>query len=100
LGNTEFNVPDVTGMGYDEAVAMLSGNGLNYSVIWEGNITDSATAVVYDQSPKAQNELSAPNRIKEGDMVDIRIKQNPTPEEFGGNKTPEPPVNNEENTNK
>lgn len=96
LGNTEFNVPDVTGMGYDEAIATLSGNGLNYSTIWEGTITDSATAIIYDQSPRAVNELSAPNRIKEGDIIDIRIKQNPVPEEFGGNKTPETPVNNDE----
>ncbi len=88
LGNTEFNVPDVVGMTYGEAVSMLGGNGLTITSIWEGDITDSTMAVVYDQSPRAHNELNAPNRIKEGDVVDIRIKQNPSPEELQHNKTP------------
>lgn len=86
LGNTQFNVPDVTGMSYAEAVTMLNGTGLYINTIWEGDITDSGTAVVFDQTPKALNELSAPNRIKEGDIVDIRLKQNPSPEDFQGNK--------------
>lgn len=87
LGNTQFNVPDVTGMGYQEAIAILNGTGLNFTAIWEGDITDSASAIIYDQTPRAVNELSAPNRIKEGDIVDIRIKQNPAPEEIGGGNT-------------
>ncbi len=93
LGNTQFNVPDVIGMNYVEAVAMLNGNGLTFTEIWEGQITDSTTAVVFDQTPKATNELGTTNRIKEGDIVDIRIKQNPTPEELEGNRKPEARVN-------
>lgn len=96
LGNTQFNVPEVTGMSYAEAVTMLNGTGLYINMIWEGEITDSATAVVYDQSPKALNEFSAHNRIKEGDIVDIRLKQNPSPEDFTNNRTTTEPVNQDE----
>lgn len=94
LGNTQFNVPDVTGMGYQEGIAILNGNGLNFTAVWEGDITDSASAIIYDQTPRSSNELSAPNRIKEGDIVDIRIKQNPAPEEIGGGNANVPPEDN------
>jgi len=93
LGNTEFNVPDVVGLTYDEASSMLNGNGLSITAIWEGDITDSAMAIVYVQYPSAINEVNAPNRIKQGDVVDIRIKQNPAPEELQHNKGEAKPVN-------
>jgi Uncharacterized protein conserved in bacteria len=95
LGNTQFNVPDVIGMTYEEAMAILNGTGLQFTAIWEGDITDSVTAVVYDQLPKAMNELMTPNRIKEGDIVDIRIKQTATQEEMEGNRNPTGPVTDE-----
>lgn len=88
LGNTELNIPDVIGMSYEEAINIITGSGLQYTAIWEGDISDSATSVVYDQSPKPVNELMAPNRIKEGDIIDIRIKQEATPEELEGNRNP------------
>ncbi|RYE17536.1 MAG: PASTA domain-containing protein [Sphingobacteriales bacterium] len=96
LGNTQFSVPDVIGMTFEEAVANLNGTGLQFTAIWEGTISDSSTAIVYDQMPKAMNELNAPNRIKEGDLVDIRIKQSPTPEELEHNRNPANNVTGEE----
>lgn len=92
LGNTEFNVPDVIGMGYEEALTILNGTGLHVTPIWEGEITDSVSATVFDQSPKPINELMAPNRIKEGDIVDIFIKQEATVEELENNRNPAAPV--------
>lgn len=91
LGITQFNVPDVTGMAYDEAITYLAGSGLQYTAVWEGDITDSSTAIVYDQSPKAMNEMNQPNRIKAGDIVDLRIKQTAAAD----NTTPAPNVNNQ-----
>jgi beta-lactam-binding protein with PASTA domain len=98
LGNTEFNVPDVVGLTYDEASSMLNGSGLTITAIWEGDIADSAMAIVYVQYPSAINEVNAPNRIKQGDVVDIRIKQNPTPEELQHNKAETKSVNTDKST--
>lgn len=95
LGNTQFNVPDVIGMTYEEAMATLNGTGLQFTAIWEGSFPDSATAIVYDQMPKAMNELMTPNRIKEGDIVDLRVKQDPTPEELEHNRNPSANVTEE-----
>lgn len=99
LGNTQFNVPDVIGMTYEEAIAFLNSANLNFTAIWEGDIIDSAQAIVYMQIPTAVNELAAPNRIKEGDVVDIRIKQTPTEEELEGNRNPSGAVMDDEPEN-
>jgi beta-lactam-binding protein with PASTA domain len=86
LGITQFNVPDVIGMTTMEGSALLSGNGLVYAVITEGVITDTASAIIYDQSPRPKNELLAPNRIKAGDIIDLRVKQTATSEEIENNR--------------
>lgn len=75
LGNRQINVPDLNGMTYPEAVAMLSGSNLNYSVVFDGMITDTTAAVIYMQQPEAYNDFNEPNKIQEGDNVDIRVKQ-------------------------
>lgn len=75
LGHTEIAVPDVTGMSYPEAVAVLSGTGLQFVPVWEGLITDSNTAIVYMQTPEAINEMGATARIRAGDFIDIHIMQ-------------------------
>jgi beta-lactam-binding protein with PASTA domain len=75
LGNKLINVPDLSGMSYPEALAMLSGSNLNYTVVFDGTISDTTTAVIYTQQPAATNEYNAPNKISEGDNVDIRVKQ-------------------------
>jgi eukaryotic-like serine/threonine-protein kinase len=75
LGNKEINVPDLSGLSYPEALAILSGSNLNYTVVFDGTISDTATAVVYIQQPAAFNEYNEPNKISEGDNVDVRVKQ-------------------------
>jgi len=75
LGHTEMKVPDLIGMSYPEAVAMLSGSNLNYTVVFDGTISDTTTAIVYEQEPQPFNEDQVPNQIKEGDVVDFRVKQ-------------------------
>lgn len=98
LGNVQFNVPDVIGMTVEEGIIFLNGNGLQYTAIWDGEIIDSATAIIYNQTPKPKNELMAPNRIKAGDIVDLHIKQNPTPEEMESNRNPATSVNSDGGT--
>lgn len=88
LGITQLSVPDVIGYSVDEGVNNLTGNGLQYILIPGDAITDTATAVIYNQSPKAINEVGAPTRIKQGDVISVYIKQNPTPEEIQLNKNP------------
>lgn len=96
LNNVEMDVPDVIGSTADEGITILNGAGLSPIIIWDGVITDSSAAIIYKQSPAPYNELEVPNRIKEGDVMDIRIKQNPTNEELEDNRKPANTVNNAE----
>ena len=80
LGNTQFDVPDVRGMTVDEAMILLNQYGLQIIVVANdqmSEIRDTATAFVHDQSPLPINESGAVNRIKEGDIIDLKIEQNP-----------------------
>jgi beta-lactam-binding protein with PASTA domain len=104
LGNTEFNVPEVTGMSVDEALAVLN----QYNLIPIINpydqltkIIDTVSATVVDQSPRAFNDAGAINRIKSGDVIDLLIMQNPAPMEVHGNNTNAPAnVNDDTKKNK
>lgn len=88
FGNSEMNVPDVIGMTGEEGIIILNGNGLIPIVVYDGEITDTASAIIYKQTPAPFNELNVQNRIKEGDVIDIRIMQNPTEEEMENNRNP------------
>jgi len=78
LGNTEMNVPDVIGMTYAEAVALLSSNNLLVTPVYDAGIMDTAAFKIYRQTPNSINDLGAPSRIREGDGIDIYIGQDPT----------------------
>jgi beta-lactam-binding protein with PASTA domain len=88
LGNTQFDVPAVTGLSVDEAMTIL--NQYNLQVVIVPNdqmsaITDTASATVVDQEPRDKSDAGATNRIKEGDIIDLKIEQNPPPEDIHGN---------------
>lgn len=89
LGMTPETVPDVIGMAPDEAEAFLAGNGLQPILVWPTEpIADSSLVVVYNQDPPPFNDLGAPSRIREGDMVTIMMKESPTVEEMERNRNP------------
>lgn len=82
LGNTVFDVPDIVGLSYAEAVAMLSANNLHFTAVASDEITDTASAIVYKQVPTAFNELGSTNKLREGDELGFYFKQNPSEEEL------------------
>jgi len=76
----EQEVPNLIGMNWIVAKTLLDSLMLTTNAIWEGKITDSASAIIYMQQPEALNELDYKNSIPEGDIVDIRIMQSPSQE--------------------
>jgi beta-lactam-binding protein with PASTA domain len=98
LGNVDMNVPNVIGMTFEQGMEILNGNGLTGYPVFDDVIDDTASAIIYKQIPAPYNELDAPNRIREGDVIDIRIKQNPSEEELQNNTRPGSPVNNPDQT--
>jgi eukaryotic-like serine/threonine-protein kinase len=88
LGNTEFNVPEVTGMTVDEALTVLNQYSLQTIIApvdQLSKITDTFSARIVDQQPRAKNESGANNRTKAGEIIDLYIEQNPAPEDIHNN---------------
>lgn len=98
FGNSEIDVPDVIGLSAEEGIAILNGNGLSPIVVYDGEITDSSSAIIYNQNPSPYNELNSQNKIKVGDLIDIRIKENPSTEEMEHNRKPTQNVIDDQST--
>ena len=98
VGNIEFVVPHVKGLTYPEGIAMLNALGLQFIDLWEGKITDSMSAIIYYQFPEAKNEFGGMNKIKEGESIDIRIRQSAGDDaKAKGNKKRTKPVSSSSN---
>jgi eukaryotic-like serine/threonine-protein kinase len=74
------DVPNFIGMTWNDARAFLQSHNLIANPVFEGAILDSNTAIVFAQQPEALNELDFKNAIMSGDIMDVRIMQNPSAE--------------------
>lgn len=68
-------VPDVFGLTYQVATSIISASNLKFDIIWEGEITDSANAVVTYQLPNAFNEDNEAVYTDQGSTIDIKVSQ-------------------------
>lgn len=84
--SNELKVPDVIGLTYPEAVAMLNSTGLQFTPIFDPDVVDSSMAKVYKQTPNAISDIGAPSIIRQGDFVDIYIGQNPADSVMDANR--------------
>jgi beta-lactam-binding protein with PASTA domain len=75
-GNEQVDIPTLIGLTKDEALfALRNGAMLNLGIItYEGNITDSTTAVVVKQSPSVTDSLT---KVKIGTPVNITLSNKP-----------------------
>ena len=94
LGNTDLDVPDLTRMTVDEAMAIVNANNLIANIwvptsIASDIITDTPSAFVVATTPRAKNDAGQPNKIKMGDIIDLQIMQHPKEEDYDS-----PPRNN------
>ena len=80
LADYEVDVPNLIGKTWRDAQEIIAAAGLFNLLVYEGQIDDTMNAIVYKQYPEALNELDFPNAIRGGDMLDIHLMQNPTPQ--------------------
>jgi eukaryotic-like serine/threonine-protein kinase len=74
IGNEDIPVPDLFGMPYPEAMALLEASGIDIGVVLPDNdLKDTASGYVYWQNPTKYNEEGKLNRIRTGQMMDIRL---------------------------
>jgi beta-lactam-binding protein with PASTA domain len=87
-GGGVINVPDLVGMTLDEARTYLSTMGINVgSIAGLEEIKDSANSFVVRQMPQVLSDsigpsgLRVPNKIKQGQIIDVYIGNNAPPRE-------------------
>jgi beta-lactam-binding protein with PASTA domain len=74
IGSEEIAVPDLFGMLYPEALTLLEASGINLGVVLpDGDLKDTTAGYVYWQNPPRFNEERKLNRIRMGQMMDIRL---------------------------
>lgn len=74
VGTEYIVVPDLFGMNLEEATALLEAHGLMLgSVIPDGDIQDHSAAFIFWQQPDRVNPDGSINRIRQGQMIDVRI---------------------------
>jgi len=82
VGSGDMNVPNLVGMTFDQAQAMLGSMSLGVgSVVAMGNISDSASAYVVKQTPETftvqPNGERVTNKTKSGSTFDLYISATP-----------------------
>jgi beta-lactam-binding protein with PASTA domain len=74
IGSEDMPVPDLFGMTYDEAKAMMEASGINLGVVLlDPDVTDTIAGFVYWQNPDPVSEDFRTNKIRAGQMIDIRL---------------------------
>jgi eukaryotic-like serine/threonine-protein kinase len=77
IGNEDMPVPDLFGLPYPEALALVEAGGMSFSVVLlDPDLKDTATGFVYWQNPERLNEEKKINRIRPGQMMDVRLSLN------------------------
>lgn len=73
VGN-ELPVPDLFGLNYQEALLVIEVNGLSPGVIiLDENLADTSAGFVYWQNPMPVNEQLQQNRIRSGQLIDMKL---------------------------
>lgn len=72
IGTAGFLVPDLSGLTYRQARSWFDSSGvIAGAVVVDKDVTDTANAFVYRQSPEPFNEERRPNPIRPGQSMDI-----------------------------
>ena len=97
IGNEDIAVPDLFGMPYIEALTLLESSGINLGVVLpDAGLTDTLAGFVYWQNPDRFNEERRINRIRSGQMMDIKLSiVKPERKIDSSLLTPEPAIKNE-----
>ncbi len=97
IGNEDIAVPDLFGMPYSEALILLESSGINLGVVLpDADLTDTLAGFVYWQNPERINEERKINRIRSGQMMDIKLSVIKPERKIDSTLlSPEPPIKND-----
>jgi eukaryotic-like serine/threonine-protein kinase len=70
-GNEDMSVPNLIGLTYGEARALLDANGLGVLIIPDRGVKDTINAYVFKQNPERMTDDKKINRIRPGQIIDL-----------------------------
>jgi eukaryotic-like serine/threonine-protein kinase len=73
VGNTEFAVPNLFGMRFCDARAVLGAHGIGFGVVM-GNIEDTCNAYIFWQNPERYDEDKKIQHIRSGQLMDVKLQ--------------------------
>ena len=73
IGNEEVPVPDLFGLPYPEALTLMEANGIDLFVVLDPDLKDTMAGFVYWQNPERWGDDRRLNRIRAGQMIDIKL---------------------------
>jgi beta-lactam-binding protein with PASTA domain len=83
IGDLEVGVPDLMGKQYAQARSLLRSMDINFTPVFDADVTDSAHAYVTRQNPtkygQSNDGTRRYNRIKPGQTIDIWLSTAPLP---------------------
>ncbi len=71
LSNVNMPVPDLFGMSYGDAMAVLDSMHIGHVPVVDAGVGDTMNSFVYRQNPERMNEDQKVNRIRPGQLIDI-----------------------------
>lgn len=75
VGKREFVVPDITGMTFCDAKAMLEEHGIILgAIVGDPNIEDTCRAYIYKQNPERYDDEKRFQRIRSGQTMDLWLQ--------------------------
>lgn len=93
VGTLEMAVPDLMGKRYSQVRSLLRGLDLNYTPVFDPDVTDTPNAYVTRQDPQKYSQSASGdkkyNRIKPGQTIDIYLSTRPLITDSSGAATDE-----------
>ncbi|HVB03643.1 MAG TPA: PASTA domain-containing protein [Chitinophagaceae bacterium] len=89
LGAASSPVPDFIGLTFQQARDLINADDLSLGVVlFNGPITDTANAYVFQQIPARRGDQGNPNNIHPGEVVDLWVSQLPQAPDSSAAKPP------------
>jgi beta-lactam-binding protein with PASTA domain len=74
VGEAEFTVPNLIGMTFNDAKNFIESNGLSFlSIMPDPDVTDTASAFIYEQHPPRMGPDGKRIKIRTGQTMDVRL---------------------------
>lgn len=71
------NVPNVKNINFDMAKSVLTSAGVYFDIVYDGDISDTMSAVVVDQYPEPYDTEGAPTKMAQGESIRLTVSQTP-----------------------